>query len=162
MFGAAAALSAMDDNEIAFHPFAMLRRVLISPSQGTIGLFAGVYAAVMLIHVVETEKFVRAWTEYRNAIAVLATGQQSDPSLGNPHFVSSARISPDLNSLSWFSTIPYLSAIVANLAPTRLVIDPAGNYFWLSCATATQNRDAARAVPVETRELVRIYSCLHR
>jgi hypothetical protein len=162
IFGAVAALSAMNEDEIAFRPLAMLRLVLISPSQRTIGLIAGAYAAVTFIHVVETAKFVRAWTDYRNAITLLATGKESDPSLGNPRFVSSARVSSDLNSLSWFSTIPYLSAILADFAPTRLVIDPAGNYFWLSCATATQNRDAVRAVPVETRELVRIYSCLHR
>jgi hypothetical protein len=64
--------------------------------------------------------------------------------------------------LAWFSTIPYLSVILANFSPNRLVIDPAGNYFWLSCATATQNRDAKRAVSVEARDLIRIYSCLHR
>jgi hypothetical protein len=162
MFGAAAALSAMEEDEIAFRPLAVLRLVLTSPSRRTIGLIAGACAAVTLIHEVETAKFVRAWTGYSYAIAVLATGQASDPSLGNPRFVSSARMSSDLTSLSWFSTIPYLSAILANFLPTRLVIDPAGNYFWLSCATATQNRDAARAVPVETRELIRIYSCLHR
>jgi hypothetical protein len=162
IFGAVAALSAMNEDEIASRPLAMLRLFLISPSRRTIGLIAGAYAAVTLIHVVETAKFARAWTDYRNAIAALATGKVSDPSLGNSRFVSSARVSSDLNSLSWFSTIPYLSAILADFSPTRLVIDPAGNYFWLSCATATENRDAVRAVPVETRELVRIYSCLHR
>jgi hypothetical protein len=82
--------------------------------------------------------------------------------LGNPRFVSSQRIASDLNRLSWFSTTPYLSAIVANFVPNRLVIDPAGNYFWLSCDTATANDTAARAVPKEARDLVRIYSCLHR
>jgi len=162
IFGAVAALSAMNEDEIASRPLAMLRLVLISPSRRTIGLIAGAYAAITLIHVVETAKFVRAWTDYHNAITLLATGQESDPSLGNPRFVSSARVSSDLNSLSWFSTIPYLSAILADFTPTRLVIDPAGNYFWLSCATATQSRDAVRAVPVGTRELLRIYSCLHR
>ena len=33
---------------------------------------------------------------------------------------------------------PYLSVVLSNFSPNRLVIDPAGNYFWLSCATATQ------------------------
>jgi hypothetical protein len=82
--------------------------------------------------------------------------------LGNPRFVSSQRIASDLNRLSWFSTTPYLSAIVANFVPNRLVIDPNGNYFWLSCDTATANDKAARAVPQEARDLVRVYSCLHR
>lgn len=162
LFGAAAALSAMADDEIAFPPLAALRRALTSPSRRTVGLLAGAYLAVAAIHVVETEKFVHGWTDYRNAIAALATGQESDPSLGSPLFVSSARISSKLNSLSWFSTIPYLSAILADFSPNRLVVDPAGNYFWLSCDTATQNRDAERAVPVRTRELVRVFSCLHR
>jgi hypothetical protein len=67
-----------------------------------------------------------------------------------------------LKPLSWFSTTPYLSVIAAQFRPNRLVIDPAGNYFWLSCATATANAEAARAVPAQSRDLVRIYSCLHR
>jgi uncharacterized membrane protein len=162
MFGAVAAFSAMAGDKITFRPLATLQHFLISPNHGAICTLAGAFAIVTLIHAVETEKFVSAWTPYRNAIAALAMGQAADPSLGNPQFVSSKRISPSLNSLSWFSTIPYLSVIVANFSPRRLVIDPAGNYFWLSCATATQNRDAARAVPMQARELVRIYSCLHR
>jgi hypothetical protein len=52
--------------------------------------------------------------------------------------------------------------IVANFRPNRLVIDPAGNYFWLSCATATANAKAISATPTAGRDLVRIYSCLHR
>jgi hypothetical protein len=52
--------------------------------------------------------------------------------------------------------------IVANFMPNRLVIEPTGNYFWLSCETATANRDAVRATPAASRDLIRIYSCLHR
>ena len=115
-----------------------------------------------IIHAIETGKFVASWNDYRNAIAVLATSGESDPGLGNPRFVSAERISPALAPLSWFSTIPYLSIILSNFSPRRLVIDPTGNYFWLSCETATRNRDAELAVPAQTRELVRIYSCLHR
>jgi hypothetical protein len=89
-------------------------------------------------------------------------GDTADPALGDPRFVSSERIAADLNRLSWFSTTPYLSVIVANFMPNRLVIDPTGNYFWLSCATATANAKAVRAIPAEGRDLVRIYSCLHR
>jgi hypothetical protein len=162
IFGVVAALSALAEDGDTFRPLATLQRFLISPSHRGICAFAGAFAVVTLIHAVETEKFVSAWTGYREAIAALAMGQEEDPSLGNPHFVSSKRILPSLDSLSWFSTIPYLSVLLANFSPTRLVIDPAGNYFWLSCATATQNRDAQRAVPTQVRELVRIYSCLHR
>ncbi len=122
-------------------------------------------AALMLltlVHVVETAKFVAAWSHYRSAVVALATGDQSDPALGNPHFVSSERIGSNLNQLSWFSTTPYLSVIVASFEPKRLVIEPAGNYFWLSCATATANEQATRTVSAASRNLVRVYSCLHR
>jgi len=95
-------------------------------------------------------------------VTSLATSEQSDPALGDPRFVSSERIPADLSRLSWFSTTPYLSVLLADFRPKRLVIDPNGNYFWLSCATATANEQASRAVPAETRDLIRIYSCLHR
>jgi hypothetical protein len=117
---------------------------------------------VTLVHAVESAKFVAAWTRYKAAVRALATGPASDPALGDPRFVSSGRIDAGVNRLSWFSTTPYLSAILADFAPSRLVVDPQGNYFWLSCATATANAQAARAVPAATRDLVRVYSCLHR
>ena len=124
---------------------------------------AGAFVLVMLVHAVETEKFVAAWTKYKAAVAALAIGTASDPALGDPRFVSSARIDPGLNRLSWYSTTPYLSAILAKFAPARLVMDPrTQNYFWLSCETATANLKANRAVPVETRKLVQIHACLHR
>jgi hypothetical protein len=115
-----------------------------------------------LIHAIETGKFVTSWIDYRDAIAMLAMSNNSDSALGDPRFVSAERISPALASLSWFSTIPYLSIILSNFSPNRLIIDPAGNYFWLSCGTATRNKDAPLVVPVQARELVRVYSCLHR
>jgi hypothetical protein len=120
------------------------------------------FTLLTVVHVIETGKFVAAWADYRTEVSALAESDQSDPVLGNPRFVSSERISASLNRLSWFSTTPYLSVIAANFLPNRLVIDPVGNYFWLSCATATANEEAARAVSVEPRGLVRIYSCLHR
>lgn len=123
---------------------------------------AAAFLLLTLVHVIETGKFVAAWRHYRDAVSALATSEASDPALGSPRFVSSERIASELRQLSWFSTTPYLSAIVANFAPNRLVIDPTGNYFWLSCATATANAEARRAVPTETRELVRVYACLHR
>ncbi len=124
---------------------------------------AGAFVLVMLVHAVQTAKFVAAWTKYQAAVAALATGTASDPSLGDVHFVSSARIGPTLNRLSWYSTTPYLSVILAKFAPARLVLDPRpNNYFWLSCATATANLKANRVIPAETRNLVRVYACLHR
>jgi hypothetical protein len=82
--------------------------------------------------------------------------------LGDPRFVSSVRIGPDLNRLAWNSTTQFLSVILARFAPARLVIDPSDNYFWLSCRTATASLNADRAVPVETRRLLQIHACLHR
>jgi hypothetical protein len=124
---------------------------------------AGAFVLVMLVHAVETAKFVSAWTNYKAAVLALATGTASDPALGDPRFVSSARIGADLNRLSWYSTTPYLSVILAGFAPKRLVVDPrVANYFWLSCATASANAEAKRAVPAQSRELARIYACLHR
>jgi hypothetical protein len=124
---------------------------------------AGAILIVLLVHGVETAKFVRAWTAYEAAVRELAMGEVSDPALGDAHFVSSDRIDADLNRLSWFSTTQFLSVLVApGLTPGRLVVDPTANYFWLSCETATANERADRVVPAESRRLVRIHACLHR
>jgi hypothetical protein len=123
----------------------------------------GAFALLMLMHAVETAKFVKEWTHYKAAVLALADGTAADPALGDPRLVSSARIGAGLNRLSWYSTTPYLSAILTDFAPKRLVVDPrTANYFWLSCATATANAEAKRAVPAATRALVRDFSCLHR
>lgn len=161
-FGALAAFCAMcRDRRIAI-PFPRLERAMNAvQTRGARPLMAA-FIILTLVHVIETGKFVAAWRSYRTAVAGLAIGDESDPALGNSRFVSSDRIASSLNQLSWFSTTPYLSVIVANFAPNRLVIDPTGNYFWLSCATATANAKAARAVSEDGRELVRVYSCLHR
>ena len=123
----------------------------------------GAVLLVTLVHAVETTKFIAAWSDYTAAVRALAMGTESDPQLGDERFVSSQRIKPELNRLSWSSTTPYLSVLVApNFAPARLVVDPTANYFWLSCATATANELADRAVPLESRRLIRLYSCQHR
>jgi hypothetical protein len=125
-------------------------------------LAAGAVGLVMLVHAVETAKFVTGWERYTAAVRTLATGSLSDPALGDARFVSSRRIGDDLNRLSWLSTTPFLSVLLApRLAPTRLVVDPRSNFFWLSCATATASAEADRAIPVESRRLVQRYACLH-
>src|SRR6266436_4391821 len=162
VFGALAALGAMSgDRRLAF-PFSTLQQAMTALQRRAARPLAVAFMLSTLVHVVETGKFVAAWTDYRAAVTLLATGDQSDPALGDPRFVSSERIASRLNRLAWFSTTPYLAVIVANFMPGRLVIDPTGNYFWLSCATATANDKAARTVPKEGRDLLRIYSCLHR
>ncbi|MGA7997997.1 MAG: hypothetical protein WCA28_24250 [Bradyrhizobium sp.] len=162
IFGALAALGAMaGDGTLAFPLSGVVGAMAALRERAALPL-AAAFVLVTLVHVVETGKFVAGWRHYRTAVEALAIGENSDPALGDPHFVSSDRIAPDLNPLSWFSTTPYLSVVLANFAPNRLVIDPAGNYFWLSCATATANEMAARATPQAGRDLIRIYSCLHR
>jgi len=161
LLGVMAAFAAITREAIVPDPLAKLQRIPISFRESLCAL-ASILVAVNLIHVVETGKFVTAWSRYRDAIATLALSQGSDPALGHSLFVSSRRVPPDLAPLEWFSTIPYLSVILLNFQPNRLVIDPAGSYFWLSCATATQNAERKLAVPVHTRELIRTYSCLHR
>jgi hypothetical protein len=124
-------------------------------------LIAGAMVLTLLVHAVETAKFAAAWMHYKAAIATLATGTASDPELGDPAFVSSKRAG--LSALSWHSTTPYLSVLVAQgMKPSRLVVDPTSNYFWLSCNTAKQSEQNSTALPAEGRRLIRIYSCLHR
>ena len=162
IFGALAALGAMSgDGTLAFPLPGVVGAIAALRGRAALPL-AAAFVLVTLVHVFETGKFVAGWRHYRTAIEALAIGEKSDPALGDPRFVSSDRIAPALNPLSWFSTTPYLSVVLANFAPNRLVIDPAGNYFWLSCATATANEKAARATPQAGRALIRIYSCLHR
>lgn len=160
VFGALAALFAISGEGKPVCP--RLERAMVAMFDQFTRPLVAAFLLIMLVHVVETGKFVTEWQHYREAVAALATSEQSDPDLGDPRFVSSQRIASDLNRLSWFSTTPYLSVLVANFTPNRLVIDPTGNYFWLSCATATENADSFRATPAEGRDLIRIYSCLHR
>jgi len=162
IFGALAALGAVSADGTLAVPLPGAVRAMAALRDRAALPLAAAFMLVTLVHVVETGKFVAAWRDYRAAVAALATGEESDPALGDPRFVSSDRIASDLNPLSWFSTTPYLSVALANFAPNRLVIDPGGNYFWLSCATATANEKAARATPQAGRDLIRIYSCLHR
>jgi hypothetical protein len=124
---------------------------------------AGALALVLLVHAVETAKFIYEWIEYKSAVRTLATGSASDPELGSPLFVSSQRIPADLNRLAWNSTTPFLSVLVApEFKPARLVVDPTAGYFWLSCQTAKRSEAESRALPEEARRLIRVHACLHR
>jgi hypothetical protein len=162
LLGGLAAITAMIREGVDLRALTRWWHSLMSLRGRSLCALAAIFMVVTLIHLVETGKFVASWVDYRNAVAGLAMSSQSNAALGDPRFVSAERIRPALAALSWFSTVPYLSIILSKFSPNRLVIDPAGNYFWLSCETATKNREAALAVPVQTRELVRLYSCLHR
>jgi hypothetical protein len=161
-FGALAVLSTWSADRRPDFLFQRLQRAMSATRSRFAEPLVAAFVILTLVHVVETVKFVVAWRNYKAAVTALAMSDQSDPALGDPRFVSSQRITADLNRLSWFSTTPYLSVIVTNFTPNRLVIDPAGNYFWLSCGAATANAKAISAIPAESRDLVRIYSCLHR
>lgn len=161
LFGAIAAFAALSEEDIVSNRWARLQHRLASSRNWACAL-ASVFVIVTSIHAIETWKFVTAWTHYRNAVEALAQSAEADLALGDPRFISSQRISSALAPLSWFSTTPYLSVILSNFAPNRLVIDPIGNYFWLSCSTATRSKDAEISVQAKTRELIQIYSCLHR
>jgi hypothetical protein len=123
----------------------------------------GTILLTMLVHVVETSKFVWTWTGYQTAVRALATGTNADPVLGDLEFVSPRRLGSGLNRLAWSSTTPYLSVLVApGLKPNRLVVDPDAGYFWLSCTTATASERTSTAIPQQARHLVRLHACLHR
>jgi hypothetical protein len=164
VLGALAAVHALAaDGRLAL-PVPFLPRLLaVSGSAAVARAITGAFVLVLLVHAVETAKFVAAWADYKAAVRALAMGAASDPALGDPRFVSSDRIGDRLNRLSWFSTTHFLSVLAApNFAPARLVVDQDANFIWLSCETATANSEADRAVPVESRRLVRTHECLHR
>ena len=161
-FGILSAVYAMQADGTAVNCPRLLQVAKSLASTTAIRVCIGAIILCTAIHVVQTAKFVTHWTAYKAAVRALALGSAADPALGDPRFVSSQRIAPELNQLGWFSTIEYLSIIVSDFKPARLVIDPAGNYFWLSCKTATENAKAVRSVPVPARDLVKIYSCAHR
>jgi hypothetical protein len=162
--GLVAAVHAMDNDARVRSPLPFLPAFAAAIESASNPRFiAGAFVLALLVHTIETAKFVRAWTQYKAAVAALATGTASDPALGNPPFVSSKRIDAGLNRLSWNSTTPFLSVLVApRLAPTRLVVDPSAGYFWLSCQTATRSEQVSTAIPLESRRLIRLHACLHR
>lgn len=163
-FGIAAAVHAMDEDARRQSPLPFLSRIAGAIERAcNPRLIAGAFMLTLLVHTVETTKFVWLWTQYKAAIASLAAGTASDPALGDAAFVSAKRVEPALNRLSWHSTTPYLSVLVAPaMKPARLVVDPGTGYFWLSCETAKQSERDSTALPAQGRSLIRLYSCLHR
>jgi hypothetical protein len=164
VLGALAVLYALRADGRLNIPIAPLQRLLSTLTRDVVArAVIGTISVALLVHAVETAKFVVAWTEYKAAVRALASGKVSDPALGDSRFVSADRIPADLQRLGWSSTTPFLSVLVApNNAPARLVLDPAQQYFWLPCSTATENEQADRAIPVESRRLIRVHACLHR
>ena len=164
VFGLMAAVQTMDKTTRAQSPLPFLSSLTNAIERAcNPRIIFSALVLTLLVHIVETTKFVWGWTHYKTAIAALATGSASDPELGDPRFVSSKRIAPALNRLSWHSTTPYLSVLLApGMKPQRLVIDPGTGYFWLACNTAKQSERNSTALQSDGRQLIRIYSCLHR
>ncbi len=150
--------------EGGFGEHTLLSRAMATLAGGAwAAALAGAIAIVMLIHAVESARFVDAFTQYRAAVRALATSGETDGKLGDPQFVSAARIPGTLDPLAWPSTTHFLSVLVApDLAPRHLVVDPRANYFWISCRTATRNQETNRALPAHSLLLVRLHACLHR
>jgi len=164
VLGALAAAYALRADGRLSLPVPLLKRLLGTLATDRVAQAArGAVLLVMLVHAVETAKFVTAWTDYKGAVRALAMGTASDPALGDRRLVSSARIDVRLNRLSWSSTTHLLSVLLApKFAPARLVVDPGDNYIWLSCQMATASEHAERAIPAQSRRLVRLHACLHR
>jgi hypothetical protein len=162
--GILAAATALVADGMLRRAIPLLPRLMAALTTGTaVRAAIGALALLTLIQAVETTKFVNAWTDYKAAVRALAMGTASDPALGNARFVSSARIDARVNRMAWSSTTPYLSVLLApDFAPARLVVDPSANYFWISCQTATANLASPRALPAQSRGLIRIHACLHR
>lgn len=137
--------------------------VAVLSGRGAERALGGLFAVLMLVHAVEVTKYVHAWNRYTSEVQALVASARLEPAPREPLFVSSRRISDSLNRLAWHSTTPYLSVLLApRLSPKRLVVDPASNFFWLSCRLATDLMNAHRAVPIVARQMVRQESCRHR
>jgi hypothetical protein len=136
---------------------------LLARARPWAGLAAGALVLASLVHAVETAKFAQAWRGYMAVVAALAASAESDLSLGDDAFISTARVPRALAALGWKSTTPFLSVMVSEgFAPARLLVDARAGYVWFDCEAATRNAAAERALPVQTREMVRRYACLRR
>ena len=164
ILGAFAVVMAMPLEKLHASPFARI----VVPLRGLLArldprMLVGALAICLLIHGVETAKFVADWIGYKASVQALATGTDSDPELGDARFISARRIAADANRLAWNSTTPFLSVLVApGFDPARLVVDPEAGYFWLSCPIATRSAERGTAIPSGARELVRRHACLNR
>jgi hypothetical protein len=142
-------------------PLTKITTVLSAPVAARAAL--GAFILITLVLSFETAKFIYAWEHYTTSVRNLATSAAFDLELGGSNFVSSHRIDNALNRVSWSSTTPFLSVMLApRLMPTRLVVDPDAGYFWLSCQFGIANEGAIRAMPAKSRGLIRIHACLHR
>jgi hypothetical protein len=164
VLGVLAAIYAFDADEHPGRSAPILNKITtVLSAPVAVRAALGALILVTLVLAFETVKFINVWEHYTTAVRNLATSAVSDLELGDSNFVSSHRIDDALNRVSWSSTTPFLSVMVApRLMPTRLVVDPDADYFWLSCQFGIASESAARAIPAKSRGLIRIHACLHR
>lgn len=115
---------------------------------------------LLVVHGAETARFAAAWRDHLFVFTKLVTEASR-----NTRFVEMDPEKPEYEELPWFSTLPYLSVLVApGFNPARLAIDPKSDYFWISCATATASARKAgpHGIPARSREMIRFYACEHR
>jgi len=120
---------------------------------------AGLMLLVFVIHSAETARFADAWSDHLSLFKTMVT------QASRSREVEIDSENPEYEELPWFSTLPYLSVLVApDFKPARLGIDPRSDYFWISCATATASVKKAgpTGIPAQSREMIRRYSCAHR
>ena len=167
VLGCFAVVLALAGERTRLAPQAWLVRLITAGAAHAVKLsprhLTGALALVVIIHAVETVKFVRVWDAYLAGLAALS--MEAQPGLPSDALrpASPERLGQSLNRVSWFSTTQYLSVLVApGLAPVRLVADPDPLYFWIDCATARRTETARKAVPVRSRMLLRQFTCLHR
>jgi hypothetical protein len=122
--------------------------------------FAGAFLLILVIHAAETARFADAWRDHLALFQSMVTQASA-----RSREVEIDAENPEYEELPWFSTLPYLSVLVApDFKPARLGIDPRSDYFWITCATATASVKKAgpSGIPAQSREMIRRYSCQHR
>ena len=145
-------------------PVAFLPRLMKALTGGvTARAIIGAILVVMLVHAVETAKFVRAWTRYKAAVRALAIGAACGSGARRCalRVIGSDRRRSEPAILVFDDPFP-VGARGAGFCSGAARGGPQATYFSLSCATATANQEADRVVPVASRRLVRVYACLHR
>ena len=121
--------------------------------------FAAALLLVLVVHGAETARFAAGWRDHLSMFSRLVT----EPS--RTRFVELDPEKPEYDELPWFSTLPYLSVLVApDFKPARLAIDPKSDYFWISCATANESvrKAGPHGIPKQSREMIRDYTCQRR
>lgn len=125
------------------------------------GALAALLLLTITVHAVETARFAAGWTEY----LTIFRGMVSKAETQDSKYVEIDPDNPKFHDMAWFSTLPYLSVLVApGLKPRRLVIDPRSDYFWVSCGklTASVRKGSGLGIPAQSRQMIRDYNCRSR